>query len=379
MTALVACAVCGAASASTLAHRLAVPVLQNAVYTSREEAAMAPRGDLLLLHCDRCGFVWNAAFDPGRISYAVGYENCQSHSLAFREHLKDRIARIAAVLAAHPCPSIVEVGCGQGDFLGLLANLLGPVEAVGFDPSWRGADGAGPASTRVYRQLFDQSTAAALAPDPDIVIARHVIEHMPDPVGFLRMIRAALPTNSTARLFLETPCNQWIRANGAVHDLFYEHCSLFDAGSLAHALTLAGFVPDRVERVFGGQYIWAEATAAATELRGLEPDESFRASWRASIAVARGNGPVAVWGASAKGATFLFLTDPDASLLDCVIDINPAKQGRFIAATGHAIVAPDIAAQRGIGTIIIMNPNYREEIIATARSLGWTPLIHVLD
>jgi hypothetical protein len=134
-----------------------------------------------------------------------------------------------------------------------------------------------------------------------------------------------------------------------------------------------------VERVFGGQYIWAEATAAATELRGLEPDESFRASWRASIAVARGNGPVAVWGASAKGATFLFLTDPDASLLDCVIDINPAKQGRFIAATGHAIVAPDIAAQRGIGTIIIMNPNYHEEIIATARSLGWTPLIHVLD
>ena len=377
MTVQAACPVCGAAGAATLAHRRAVPVLQNAVHASREAAAAAPRGDLLLLDCGRCGFVWNAAFDAARITYAVGYENCQSHSPAFRDHLADRIARIGAVLAGRPRPSIVEVGCGQGDFLGLLAASLGPVEAVGFDPSWRGADGAGPAGTRLHRQLFDHATAAGLAPDPDVVIARHVIEHVPDPVGFLRTIRAALPAGATARLFLETPCNQWIRASGAVHDLFYEHCSLFDAGSLARALTLAGFVPERVERVFGGQYLWAEATPAPPQPRGLASDELFQARWRTTIA--RAQGPVAVWGASAKGATFLVLADPGGSRVDCVIDINPAKQGRFIAATGHAIVAPDAAAQRGVGTIIIMNPNYREEIVATARSIGWKPLVHVLD
>lgn len=379
MTVLTACPVCGASSASPLAHRTGVPVMQNAVYPSREEAVAAPSGDLLLLQCDRCGFVWNAAFDPGRISYSVGYENCQSHSAAFQDHLDARIACIAASLATKRWPSIVEVGCGQGDFLGLLARSLGRVDAVGFDPSWRGADGAGPEGTQLYRRLFDHGAAKALAPDPDVVIARHVIEHVPDPLDFLRVIRAALPAGSTARLFIETPCNQWIRSNGAVQDLFYEHCSLFDAGSLARAIAVAGFVPDRVERVFGGQYLWAEATAAAADRRVMTTDEAFRSRWRATIETARAAGPVAVWGASAKGATFLFLNDPEGSLVDCVVDINPAKQGRFIAATGHVIVAPAEAARRGVTTVLVMNPNYREEILAMARSFTWEPQVHVLD
>jgi len=44
----------------------------------------------------------------------------------------------------------------------------------------------------------------------------------------------------------------------------------------------------------------------------------------------RQHGKVALWGAGAKGATFANLLDPECSLLDCVVDINPNKQGRFI-------------------------------------------------
>ncbi|GBU23465.1 hypothetical protein R83H12_00076 [Fibrobacteria bacterium R8-3-H12] len=50
-----------------------------------------------------------------------------------------------------------------------------------------------------------------------------------------------------------------------------------------------------------------------------------------------------------------------------VIDINPGKQGKFIAKTGHPVIAPANLAQElnkstfG-GTILLLNENYYSEI-----------------
>lgn len=47
-----------------------------------------------------------------------------------------------------------------------------------------------------------------------------------------------------------------------------------------------------------------------------------------------------VWGAGAKGATFVSLTDPNRDYISSLVDINPEKQGRYIAKTGHSIISP---------------------------------------
>ena len=75
----------------------------------------------------------------------------------------------------------------------------------------------------------------------------------------------------------------------------------------------------------------------------------------------RPNGKVAAWGAGAKGVTFANLADPQCDLLDCLIDLNPAKQGRFVPGTGHPIVDPASAAARGVRAALLMNPNYEHE------------------
>jgi hypothetical protein len=73
---------------------------------------------------------------------------------------------------------------------------------------------------------------------------------------------------------------------------------------------------------------------------------------------------LALWGAGAKGATLAALADPDGALVDCLIDINPRKQGGFTAVTGHPVVAPEAAAARGVRAVVLMNPNYRAEIVS---------------
>jgi hypothetical protein len=81
-------------------------------------------------------------------------------------------------------------------------------------------------------------------------------------------------------------------------------------------------------------------------------------------------GRVAIWGAGAKGVTFAGLVDPEAELIDCVVDLNPRKQGCFIPGTGHPIVGPDELASRGVSTAVLMNPNYRRENEAILSRLG---------
>ena len=53
-------------------------------------------------------------------------------------------------------------------------------------------------------------------------------------------------------------------------------------------------------------------------------------------------------------------------LLDTVIDINPAKQGRYLAATGLVVQSPEEAMARlPAGTdVFVMNSNYLQEIEA---------------
>ena len=74
-------------------------------------------------------------------------------------------------------------------------------------------------------------------------------------------------------------------------------------------------------------------------------------------------GPVAVWGAGAKGVTFASLVDPVGERLDCLVDLNPAKRGcPRASASAQPILAPDALSARGVRHVILMNPNYRQEV-----------------
>ena len=79
---------------------------------------------------------------------------------------------------------------------------------------------------------------------------------------------------------------------------------------------------------------------------------------------------MAIWGAAAKGTTLANLVDPDATLLACIIDINPNKQGKFLPGSGHPIVGPRDAKARGVRTALVTNLNYFEETARIVRDEG---------
>lgn len=378
------CPVCDAAGAERILFRPAVPVHQNMLFPTVSAAVAMKRGSLDMRACPGCGFVFNAAFDPALVDYGPAYENSQDCSPAFNAYLDGLVEHLVTardVLAGR----VIEVGCGKGVFLNkLLAHPDNRSEGVGFDPAYLGAEVVG--RLRVVKDFYGPSTAVPA----DVVICRHVIEHIPEPLELLRTVRAGVGESGETRVFFETPCVEWILHNRVPWDFFYEHCSLFTAGSLALALERSGFVLSSVRHVFGGQYLWAEAcsrgpagiTSACSRwphrnIQGTTAlTSTFAASERAHLArwdalLARlPRGSVFAWGAGAKGVTFCNLADPAATRLAGVVDVNPAKQGQFLPGTGHPIVSPEVAAKRGAVAVLVLNPNYVAEVRAALARLG---------
>jgi SAM-dependent methyltransferase len=373
------CPVCDAHWVSDFLFREGVPVHQNLLMRDQAAAMNIPRGDLDLVVCEDCGFIFNRAFDPRKIMYGEDYENTQACSPSFNEYLDGLVRHMIEEQGVRDC-HVVEVGCGNGLFLRkLVADDGAGNRGHGFDPSYRGAERELDGRLKFSPRYYDSECADVPA---DVIVCRHVIEHVPQPLQMLEDIKKALARSPKARIFFETPCVEWILANLVVWDFFYEHCSYFSAASLATAFQAAGFEVQSVEHVFEGQYLWLEATlpkaaprvekrpgtvvAQAQHFARLE--RNLKEDWRRKIRERAAQEKIALWGAGAKGVTFANLIDGSRQLIDCVVDLNPLKQDHYVPGTGHPIVSYQTLTKRGVSTAILMNPNYREENLALLRA-----------
>ena len=131
------------------------------------------------------------------------------------------------------------------------------------------------------------------------------------------------------------------------------------------------FSKSETGRLFGGQYMYIIAELSDLRKQPLRiSDDSIAASlketfaselayWKSFIKTHEG---IVVWGAGAKGSTFLNLVDPERKYVPYVVDINPAKQNKYIARTGHIITSPEEMNNNLPQEILVMNENYLSEI-----------------
>jgi hypothetical protein len=377
------CPICASTDAEDLDFRPEVPIAQNLLFRSKQEALDCPVGTLRMVRCMVCGFAWNAAFDPALLRYDADYENNQAHSAVFGAHLDAVASHVARRTAGLRNAAALEVGCGQGDFLHRLAAMFeGRMrDLAGFDPAFRPGSPI-PDGARVEREYFTETSAARLRTAPDLIVTRHVVEHVADPLSFLRTLRGACTEG--VPLFVETPSVQWILDRAVAHDLYYEHCSLFDPGSLRFALELSGFAVERVSARFGGQYLLATAVAAADVVPTLPAARPSNADYPARKAVslerralalerdAAAGETVALWGAASKSVTLpLLLQAEQRARITAAIDVNPVRSGTFMPVTALPVISPEAAQVAGVSRAYVVNPQYLAEIESLCSRRGW--------
>lgn len=374
------CPVCDSKRTTLIVSRKNVPVHQNLLMSDRREACSITRADLEIFCCRDCGFIFISNFDIVKLSYGDQYDNNQSCSSTFQTHLDQLVGNILGDERNQNC-RFVEIGCGQGQFLRRLIEEGVGNTGTGFDPSYTGPEQQCDGRLNFEKKYYDGSCSEVPA---DVVICRHVIEHVPKPLDLLKSVREALRNSPGARLYFETPCVEWIFRNRVVWDFFYEHCSLFSAESLRRVFEVSGFEVTSVGHIFDGQYLWLEAvvgtpvktnSGGGSDLLKLaqsyrEAEEAILENWKQRILELKKQGLVALWGAGAKGVTFANLIDPTCQLLECVVDLNPNKQGKYIAGTGHPIIDYKELGSKNVKSVILMNPNYLSENQAFLKQAG---------
>lgn len=370
------CPVCNRSAIQNVINIKQVPIVCNSLSDTRQAALEAPLGDIELAFCRQCGHVFNLAFDAQRMGYTEDYENSlhfsprfQEYAVALASDLVDRYGLIDK--------DILEIGSGRGDFLRSLVEL-GQNRGVGFDPSYPGPPkGKELPGMTFVQDYYDQRYAAYPA---DFILSRHVLEHIPQPDNFLRMLRSVIGERQETVVFFEVPNVLYTLHDLGIWDLIYEHCSYFSASSLAEAFHASGFEVFRTRETFGGQFLTIEAKPAANGtskrddksafLQSMAQDvETFAANYRQKVGAWQNRlqefrhmgKRVVIWGAGSKGISFLnTLKAPD--VIQYIVDINPRKQGKFISGAGQQIVAASFLKTYQPHVVILMNRNYEAEI-----------------
>ena len=386
------CPVCGTSGAGVFFEALQVPVHCNVLWPTQAEALAAPRGDIRLAFCEACGHIFNVAFDPSLMTYTQQYENSLHFSPRFQQFAESLAARLVERYNLHG-KDIIEIGCGKGDFLRLLCELGGN-RGVGFDPSYDPAlmDGDLPDGLTFVQDFYSPHYADYKA---DLICCRHVLEHIEQPTAFIANVRRAVGTQDAA-LYFEVPNVLYTLRDRGIWDVIYEHPSYYSAASLGALFTASGFDVHSLEETYQGQFLSVEATPAAAAvgrqhaatsdrqaMRRLVSSfaESYRtkvSAWQRTLANITTAGQRAViWGAGSKGVTFLNTLRAQDSI-GFVVDINPRKQGQYVAGTGQEIVPPEFLQEYRPDVVIVMNPIYMQEIQQMTADLGLMPtLIHV--
>lgn len=381
------CRGCGRDEGRLLYEVRGVPVHSCVLLDDAASARRFPTGDLRLAACPGCGLVWNAAFEPQRMRYAAGYEDQQCHSPRFREYQSELIR---GLIERHDLRrrAIVEIGCGQGDFLLELCQA-GDNRGVGVDPACPNT--SPDESVRFVPSLYGPRHADLAC---DAMVCRHTLEHLEDPGGLLAIMHDNLGERRQAVVFLEVPDLTRILAEGAFWDIYYEHCTYFTADALARLTRRAGFEVLSCRRVYGDQYLILEARPAARGCQGAAhaheehggPRHTCEQAARFGRRVAewidawkqrfdewrRHGRRVAVWGSGSKCVAFLSALGDRAGLVETVVDINPRREGRYLAGTGHAIAAPQALRRCPPDVIVVMNALYCQEVAACLQRMEIT-------
>lgn len=220
--------------------------------------------------CESCGFcLTNPTLDDESTAafYAAFYRSLYASGTSLdrfftQQAKKGRTLRgfLAKIGFEGPFRRVVEVGAGAGGVLHAFKAAGADTYGVDFDEDYL-------AYGRKRGMTLAAGGVAAIPdePSPDLVIYRHVLEHIANPVAELAVVFGRWPK---ALVLIEVPGLLNLRFYGFEFGLYLQnaHTSNFTADTLRRAVARAG-----------GRALHADETVRCVATAGAEPEGSDRA------------------------------------------------------------------------------------------------------
>lgn len=357
-----------------------VPIHVGLLWPTKAEAVACPRGGMRLALCDQCGYVWNVEFSLADTQYEKDYDNSLHHSPMFADWER---RLVSGLIDRHSLRGrrIAEIGSGDGRFLAQLC-VLGENAGIGFEPGFnaeRASELVAQANLHIYPHMADAESLRGS--EVDFVIARHLLEHLPEPRVLIDAIRVG--TADGGSVYIEVPNLDLTLERHAFEDFMYEHCGYYTPQTLGHLFRSSGFERVTSEPTFDSLFVGMEAMVSSGSAepgpiersvvdevrRGLRVLGQRMESIDGQLSQLRDEGKrIVAWGGGARAVGLLNLV-PSSDGVEYVVDVNPRKQGTFVTGSGHPILDPGELKKRPPDVVYIVNPVYRDEIVGMLSEL----------
>ena len=336
---------------------------------SQREANEMKRLPLNFVCCVDCSHVFNTEFEYEEVPYSEKPNLMFNEGKNWSEYIQRMQRRIIDSLPSNA--RVVEIGHGNGAFLSALSRLRPKGTFIGFDPNGA-ARGSG--NVELVQALFQPDIHLAEIM-PDIVISRHVLEHLMNPLAFLQSLQFHASSIELDLLaYFEAPCIDRAIQTRRTVDFYYEHNSQFTSKSFSRMLSRCGAVPEDIGLGYGGEVIYGfvrmgdckrqidharlatdfmQSTLVSERVIQLQLQELVDAGRR-----------VAIWGGTGKSAAFINRYVVDAERFPIVVDSDPDKAGTYVPGAGQEIRYRDYLLEHPVDVLIIP-PQWRaRDIIA---------------
>lgn len=325
------------------------------------EALSNDRGiDLNLHQCPACGLV---QLDCPPVDYykdVIRSGGGTSTMLALRKDEYGRFIKLGNLRGKR----IIEVGCGQGEFLEMLNGF--PVTGIGIenDPSLAAKAVAKGLDVRVD---FASTANHVISGGPfDAFMQFNFIEHQPHPNEMVQCIANNLVDGGYG--LVTAPSFEYIQGD-CVYEIMRDHIAYYTVGTLGFLFQKNGF------DIISSSIVNRDTIELIVRKRPVLSAANFRTNYQdirrelnSFVKSATENGDsLAIWGASHQCFTAAsFLDDPPP--IRYIIDSAPFKQGKFSPTSHIPIVGPDHFKNDPVTGILILAPGYTDEIAARIRT-----------
>ncbi len=355
------------------------------------EALQRPerRFPLRVLVCEHCWLVQTEDFTNAHELFDADYAYFSGVSTSWQAHAELYVGDMVARFGLHADSRVVEVAANDGSLLQFVKAR--GIPCTGVEPTASTAAAARAKGIDVVQDFFGRRLAGEMSArglQADLLTANNVLAHVPDINDFAAGFAALLKPYGVATF--EFPHLLRLMDDAQFDTIYHEHFSDLSLTALQSVFEKAGLQMFDVQelpthggslRVFAQRAHTSTHAVAQTVDKMLQRErdvgvctaayyqglqlraERIRDDLLGFLREAKAEGrSVMGYGAAAKGNTLLNFAGIGPDLVRCVVDLNPAKQGKFMPGSRIPIVGRHVLDRESPDYLLVLPWNIFPEV-----------------
>lgn len=349
------CRICGSGNVKLIFSSHACPRSSH-TFLEKEQNSMLT--NIQVFTCEDC--LITQLKDKFTEDYSDDYQRNTSFSESALAFMKKNIKFFEEALGSLGKKRLLEIGCGNGLFSKMLSEKGATM--IAFEPSKAAATLARNNNIEVINDYFSPSK---INQKFDGFVLRYVLEHIPEPLKFLREINSSLEEGALG--LIELPNFQKMLDTSRYYEFFPEHQFYFTGTSLAYVLSKTGFELVKYYTVMNDEYLVAIVKKTSfdekIDLLNRSVGRINQSLKKMVSEISSQGGKVAFWGASGAGVGIINYAGIKGEEIAYLFDSDENKQGLYTFGVPIKIVSPTILREeKHPDAIIIMSTTYEDEI-----------------